>query len=199
MPSNRTIPRTCQQCGQEFLAQPSEVNRNAARYCGADCNYAAKRRPIADRFWEKVNIDDNGCWEWTGYRSPSGYGRIGSAGKYGRGLIASRVSYELHYGPIPPGLHVLHSCDNPPCVRPDHLFLGTDADNVADMFSKERQPRRDNQGAKNPRAKLSETEVRELRTRYANGGISMAALAREYGISTGYVHNIISRRTWRHI
>lgn len=92
-------------------------------------------RPVAERFWSYVQRGDE-CWTWIGARDANGYGRLSLPG---RGTIgAHRVSWELHRGEIPDGLCVLHRCDNPPCVWPEHLFLGTHADNVADRIAKGR-------------------------------------------------------------
>ena len=96
-----------------------------------------KRTPIIERFWPKVRkADGDGCWEWQASRMPKGYGRLGISGVM---VLAHRVSYELNIGPIQAGLFVLHKCDNPSCVRPDHLFLGTQADNVHDAKAKGRK------------------------------------------------------------
>jgi hypothetical protein len=90
--------------------------------------------PAEERFWR--NVDKTGeCWTWTGGRAIDGYGSFYADGA---GIAAHRFSYQLHNGPIPAGLVICHRCDNPPCVRPDHLFLGTQLDNVRDMFSKDR-------------------------------------------------------------
>jgi hypothetical protein len=95
------------------------------------------RRPLAERFWERVN-KGNDCWVWVGNRLPKGYGRMCSGGKSGQVLLAHRVSWALHNGPIPTGKYICHTCDNPPCVNPNHLFLASHAENMADMVAKGR-------------------------------------------------------------
>ena len=101
-----------------------------------------KPRPLDERFWEKVNRRGPGdCWEWLGGRSPAGYGRftVGShTDNSRRRVIASRLSYELSFGAIPDGYLVCHTCDNPPCVNPAHLFLGDHKDNMQDALAKGR-------------------------------------------------------------
>lgn len=89
---------------------------------------------LEKRFWSKVTRSE-GCWEWNGYRTPDGYGRIW---KDGKGCSATRISWEMAFGSIPDGLHVLHRCDNPPCVNPDHLFLGDRSTNMQDSVAKGR-------------------------------------------------------------
>jgi hypothetical protein len=96
---------------------------------------APKARPLAERFWEKVDKSGE-CWLWTGALASNGYGRITPVTGVSAG--AHRVSYELHNGPIPKGMMVMHSCDVPSCVNPDHLSLGTAKDNMADMWTKGR-------------------------------------------------------------
>ena len=100
----------------------------------------AVKNPLRERFMKKWTLEpDSGCWLWTGSRRRHGYGRMYSLDR--KGLSAHRVSWELFRGPIPDGLDVLHKCDNPPCVNPDHLFVGTMQDNMDDMVRKGRQAR----------------------------------------------------------
>ena len=143
------------------------------------------------RFWSKVDKGGE-CWLWTGYRLPSGYGQF-TIQRFIK-LRAHRFSYELGYGRIPDGLHVCHRCDNPPCVRPDHLFLGTDADNLHDMEQKGR--RAATHGEQNGNCKLSFSEVVSMRQMYAGGGVSYLALAQRFGVSQTQVKDIILRRKW---
>src|SRR6266853_3758788 len=97
------------------------------------------RRSITERFWEKVDTTGD-CWLWTASKTEFGYGQFGTArGK--PSTTAHRVSWELHFGPIPDGMFVCHHCDTPPCVKPDHLFLGTHEQNQLDMLLKGRQAR----------------------------------------------------------
>lgn len=97
--------------------------------------------PLTQRFWRKVERSD-GCWLWTGVRTGRGYGRIQQGGLEKRkALLVHRLSWELHFGAIPAGLVVCHKCDVPLCVRPDHLFLGTQRDNIADCIAKGRSVR----------------------------------------------------------
>jgi hypothetical protein len=92
---------------------------------------------LEERFWAKVRKSE-GCWEWVGSKIPKGYGNIGISYRPPKSALAHRVSWEIHFGPIPGGMFVCHHCDNPGCVRPDHLFLGTNLDNIRDSESKGR-------------------------------------------------------------
>lgn len=92
---------------------------------------------LPERFWEKVRIVESGCWEWTKARNEDGYGRYGAGGR-GRAMGAHRAAHEALVGPIPEGMQVLHGCDNPPCVNPAHLGVGTNAANVRDRENRQR-------------------------------------------------------------
>lgn len=155
--------------------------------------------PPLDRFMAKVDQSSgpNGCWLWTASRDPLGYGffRMTPGETMWR---AHRAAWTLLVGPIPAGLVVCHHCDNPPCVNPAHLFLGTDADNCADRVAKGRSSRRvSHRGETSPLAKLTEQDVREIRERYARGGIYQRELGVEYGVSQTEVGRIVRGVRWR--
>lgn len=154
---------------------------------------------LQGRFWSKVrkSAQADGCWLWMGSRggsSGNSYGVFWGGYELGT-LYAHRVAYELQNGPIPAGLAVCHRCDNRLCMRGDHLFLGTLADNFADMRAKGRQAR----GESHHGAKLTEISAREIRARYAAGGVSQAALAREYGVNFRTIHLLVKGEIWRHL
>lgn len=111
---------------------------------------------------------------------------------------AHRVSWILHFGAIPAGLLVCHKCDNPACVNPGHLFLGTIADNNADMTKKGRA-RRVHTGSNNPRARFTPDQIREIRGLYEIGHANQYELAKQFCTSQGHINNIINRRIWKHI
>ncbi len=182
-------------CGQYTTISPY-TDKRFEMVRGQPVRFARGHRmypTTEERFWAKVNKHGpNNCWEWTAAKQGAGYGTIGVDGKV---VQAHRYSYELHYGPIPEGMSVLHHCDNRACVNPDHLFLGTNADNIADKMNKGRQAR----GITHSRARLTEAQVIEIRRKYAKGHISHAMLAAEYHVSISAIANITQRITWKHI
>ena len=154
------------------------------------------------RFWHSFVISDKGCWEWIG-RSKSGrckkYGRIKVNKKQ---VMAHRFSWEMfNKKAIPPGMMVLHKCDNPSCVKPSHLFLGTHQDNMDDMKNKGRSTlgmvgqNRGVNGSSNHKAKLDEEQVRRIRLDER----SAALIAREYNVSKSSINNIKAKKVWRHV
>lgn len=141
-------------------------------------------------FWAKIERkgpDD--CWPWRAWQDSSGRGRLKVNG---RDTGAPCFMWTITHGPIPDGLWVLHSCDNPNCVNPMHLWLGTRRDNIADMDAKNRRVvlRGDDHGS----TKVFDSQVAEIRSRYAAGGVTQATLGIEYGISQRTVSDIVTRR-----
>ena len=150
------------------------------------------------RFWEKVDRSNevNTCWLWTASRTSAGYGHININGKM---VLAHRLAWQFTCGPIPANLRVLHNCprgDNPACVNPAHLWLGTDADNIADMDAKGRGRRVRLLGEQHGRAKLTEASVLEIRRLWACRSESQRALARRFGVCGTAVRAILTGRNW---
>lgn len=195
-----------------------------------------------DRFWERfwTKVDKNGpvpthrpklgkCWVWTGGRTAAGYGETFYIGKVS---YVHRISLERKLGRLlAKGEKSCHSCDNPPCLRPTHLFVGTHTENMRDMLAKgrgmanekrargdrngrrthpERYPKGDRhplrlhpelaaRGEQQPQSKLTESDVREIRSRWAKGGVKQADIARRFGISQAKVSQIVLRKSWAHV
>lgn len=136
-------------------------------------------------------VDDNGCWIWQGPTYPGGYGRASVGGKDVR---AHRYFYELEYGPIPEDLVACHKCDNPPCVNPAHIFLGTREENNMDRNNKNRQAR----GSAINTAKLCEIDIPMIRRAYKLG-ITTKSLAKRYNVYESTIIRAVKYRTWKHI
>ena len=151
------------------------------------------RRPLEQRFWEKVNRSSDGCWEWIGgVVQGTGYGIF----RIGRKVERShRVSWELANGPIPNGLFVCHRCDNRICVNPSHLFLGTHSDNMADMASKGRSPN----GESHKDAKLSRDGVLCVRALWETGKLTKKAISELFCVDPSTISRVLSGGQWRHV
>lgn len=162
---------------------------------------ARKRTSFEEDYRKKVVIPEDAgeCWEWGGSRTVGGYAIVHNGR---RQMYAHRLSYEIHNGPIPDGLWVLHRCDNPPCTNPAHLFAGTAADNALDREQKGRGARNippTKRGSANYRAKLTESDVVKIRQAYASGGIFQKALANQFGVDQSIISEIITRKRWAHV
>jgi hypothetical protein len=150
----------------------------------------------ATRFWQKVEKTET-CWNWIAGKHPSGHGQISVGGRKGRPQFAHRLSYEWEKGPVPDGLCVCHKCDNPSCVRPDHLFVGTRKDNLDDMRRKNRQAR-GQVLASQGNARLTESQVLEIRKKFKEG-YGRSPLSREYKCTWQNIDRIVKRITWNNI
>jgi hypothetical protein len=160
-------------------------------------------------FWDRMDRrgGEDACWPWKGSRGRTGYGRLRPQANLGDQRLAHRAAWTLARGPIPAGLRVLHSCDNRACCNPRHLFLGTQADNMADCKRKGRaaagdrngtrtRPDRVRRGERSGRAKLTAADVCAIRREAASGALQREIAAR-YGIDRSVVSRIVAGLAWR--
>lgn len=152
-------------------------------------------KPLIERFEAKVSPEPmSGCWLWTGAVKELGYGVIGLGSRTQGTAKAHRVAYELYKGEIPAGLAVMHTCDNPGCVNPNHLEVGTLSDNMRDCVAKGRNFIPDNRGTKATWSKLNDHAVSQIRKREKTS----FAYAAEFGVSSSAIRNIWSGLSWNH-
>jgi HNH endonuclease len=137
----RPVRVICGYCGIDFLTREWRIRQGGGKFCSAACRAKGKPQnepqPIEPRFWPKVRKTKT-CWLWTGSKNNKGYGQLRVGGRKGSARSAHRIAWELANGPLVPGRCILHRCDTPACVRPDHLFEGSKADNTRDMVLKGR-------------------------------------------------------------
>lgn len=204
----KRVERTCNQCGVTFWVKSSVVEKGGGHFCGRPClarhqsitligrdGRPGLRIPLEEKFWTRVDRPDDpdACWQWTGYVARDGYGRL-TINLIP--ILAHRISYEINNGPIPKGLFVLHHCDNPRCVRPDHLFLGDQEKNMHDMIEKGRAGwQRDGDDAWR---RLTASQVREIRQECRNGA-GQRVLGERFGVSQATISDIVCGRTWKHL
>lgn len=153
---------------------------------GGDITQKSKKeKSLAERFWEKVKTStEENCWEWQGNKNKQGYGTF----RNGKMDKAHRISWVLHYGNNIGPLYVCHKCDNPSCVNPYHLFLGTNFENMRDMVEKGRLKQRNN-------VKLTEEQVSEIRS--YKGNCTHKQLGEKYGVSKSAITAIKNNRNWK--
>jgi len=212
-PPRRAVDRVCETCGKAFLAVPSLVKRGGGRFCSRPC----RREPDSVRFWRKARVaviehwttgprpdyyEWKGCFEWTGSKEQHGYGRFWSNERR-KVVPAHHMAWRLEHGVFPPdGLFLCHRCDNPPCVNPAHLFVGTASDNMQDCVAKGRYQKKRvgnfRRGAGVVQARLYEAAIPLIREAAASGE-PLSAIARRYGVNRTTVTAIVRRKTWRHV
>jgi hypothetical protein len=182
----------CARCGKGFSTKPSHLAKGWGKYCSLACWGAARANPA--NFWRRVDKSGE-CWLWTGEIGTGGYGRVRFRCRH---RSTHRLAYELTHGPIPCGMFVLHNCpggDNPRCVNPAHLWLGTAAQNSADMVAKGRQAK----GERQAHHRLTEEDVREIRALFAAGNGGPAVLGKRFGVSDTMIINILRGKAWKHV
>lgn len=180
---SRATSAHCNFCGQSFIRRRGDH----ANYCGLGC-----------RFMERVDCSlghgpDGDCWMWIGHRGGGGRGYLSDGTGRKRKRRVSQLAYEFFVGPRADGHYVCHSCDNPPCVNPAHLFLGTHVENMADRDAKSRQAKGERIGT----AKLAENDVRWIRFLIAQGLSTQRRIASAFGVSETTVSMIKNGHHWR--
>jgi hypothetical protein len=178
---------TCETCRKQFRRKPGYVAKTPPPYrCSRKCQFA-----IHVRFWDRVKKAD-GCWLWTGKINHNGYGSLQVNYSW---RLAHRVAWALVNGPIPKGLNACHKCDNPRCVNPAHLFLGTAADNVRDAKQKGRVCC----GEAHCFARLDNKRVRAIRKIYASGEQDQYELADHFGVAVMTINRVVNWKSWCHV
>ena len=145
-----------------------------------------------DRFWEKVEKTDT-CWNWIAGDDGKGYGRFGLDGVT---VQAHRLSWQFIKGEIPAGMNVNHHCDNPSCVNPDHLYIGSQKQNIHDMIRRGRRYQPNVSGERNGRSKLTQRDADDIRDWFEQGNVSKAFLGRVYGVTPQQILSIIRGESW---
>lgn len=210
------IHRTCPYCGTGFDVSEARLRHGRGEFCSRACKAQNQPKgPKTDtvaRFWSKVDKESSPheCWLWMAGTGDYGYGSFWANG---RNVGAHAFSYELANGPIPDGLFVCHDCpggDNPHCVNPAHLFLGTPGDNTRDAAKKGRMPKGDMnglrihpdsalKGERNRASKVTAAQVTEIRMRYAAGTETQTDLARRFGVTQTAIWRIVRGHSWKHL
>lgn len=197
------LKKSCDNCTKEF--EYSDSRRKNARFCSLSCLSKLTKKEQDERRrieWEsetreqylaalskkfnKFVVKKDGCWDWNATKNKQGYGSMLHRHKL---MKSHRASYLIHKGEIPKGIFVLHSCDNSSCSNPEHLFLGTNTDNMRDMTKK---------GRNKPRATLTPDQVIEIRN-LIGLGVSNTRIAKQFGVSDVAIHYIKSNKSWKNI
>ena len=171
------------------------ISETTVNVVNAMSGHSKLKRGTSDivRFLAKICFGPSDCWLWRASRDGGGYGTVAYRGRVSK---AHRVSWCLFRSEIPPGIKVLHKCDVRNCVNPDHLFLGTQADNVQDMMKKGRQRTTPKYGEQNPMSRLTAHEVLEMREIRQRTGMSAKRLGERFGVSTMTAHRAINKISW---
>lgn len=190
---------SCRTCGNPIVTQHGHyrAKRRGYGYCSQSCEAAAKSIRADEatpmRLFERVDRGSHdGCWPYRGRLNKAGYGEIDWGG---RPFGAHRLMFMIVNGDIPDGHEVCHSCDNPSCCNPDHLWAGTHAENVADMWSKGRARPQAQRGSKHGMSRLTEADIIAIRASNERRSV----LAQRYSVGEQTISNIRSRRSWRHV
>lgn len=192
----------CGTCKKTFYEKPARIKDGRGKFCSKKCyvkwQTGREKFPRKERFMKYVKKSGK-CWLWTGYRMPNGYALFGIGERKHPMRLAHRCSYTMFIGPIPKDKLVLHKCDIRHCVKPKHLWIGTQQDNMDDMNRKGRRVRKGSKGEEHPRAKLTESDIFKIREMYIPRKFSLIKVAKLFGINHTHVHRIVHGISWKHI
>jgi hypothetical protein len=183
----------CDHCGKTFGRR--QLRRHQGVFCSPACYYAHPHRPLpprrtlslSEKVWPKVEQRGHGeCWPWHGARNKNGQGHLLRGGRGSRFVSCSRAIYEITHGEVPAGFDVCHTCDQPSCCNPDHLFAAPHRDNMLDMARKQRSPGR----------RLTAEQVTQIRQLFSAGGITKTQIGKAFGVSRVQIANIVSGQQW---
>lgn len=183
------IPLKCLECGKDFIRILWQVKQGRKYFCSRECGFK-HGKPFEKKFWAKVEKTET-CWLWRGTVSNKGYGETRFKSKF---TLVHVVSYEIHNDPVPRGLEVMHTCDVRNCVNPNHLKLGTHAENIADCINKKRHC----YGEKRANAKLTDETVKEAIELRAKG-FTYVELSKHFNISRQTISRAVRGDTWKHL
>lgn len=193
----------CKLCGKEYNSKPFLIKNGKSKYCSKLCYYEDRKSSYLDRFFKKIEKTKS-CWIWKGGLDKDGYGQFNfKENNINNHVRSHRFSYFLHKGEIPINMNILHKCDNPKCVNPDHLFIGTTQDNVNDRQRKGRSYNGDNllkiikRGEENNMSKLKEKDIIEIRKLSAT--LKQNKIAKMFNVERHTIHKITSYKTWKHV
>ena len=178
----------CPTCGTVNSWPPFNAKVRNRSFCNRGCYRKRPMEPVGEKFRRSFTEAPSGCWEWTEGKEEHGYGRFCFNGCQ---KLAHRVSWSLHRGVLSDEDFVLHHCDNPGCVNPDHLFLGTQEDNMKDMAAKNRACK----GMEKRNSKLSDSQVVEI----LKSTDRVCSIAKQFGVSYSIISEIRSRKRWKHV
>jgi len=186
--TEKQVPFICARCGNRFTRHQCHADRGV-RFCSRECR--TSRLSVEFLLERAIPEPNSGCWLWTECTTKTGYGSLTFEG---RPVVAHRLAYRCKHGSIAADMVVRHICDVRSCVNPDHLILGTQAQNIADCVARGRQAK----GTTIPHAKMTPDKVRAFRSLVASG-VSQRAAARQFGISPSVAQAIAAGRRWAHV
>jgi hypothetical protein len=186
---------SCYHCGTSIQRVPSQIAAYRTHFCSIKCHGLYRGANLKERLMKSVTKQPNGgCWEWRGTVLTSGYGQIRQNNEP---ITTHRASWIVHRGPIPSTMFVLHKCDVRHCINPDHLFLGTQSDNMRDRTNKGRDGVKYGTGHWNSR--LRPQDIKKIRELSASGLHNGKQLAAMYAVHPVTISNILLGKTWKHV